>query len=50
MSEIKTLESYLSGAWVAGEGEGSPLYNPTTGEVIARASAARWVLTPGVTT
>jgi len=40
MSEIKTLQSYLSGQWVAGTGEGSALYNPTTDEVVARASTS----------
>lgn len=38
MSEIKKLESYLNGQWICGNGEGSPLYNPTTGEIVARAS------------
>jgi 3,4-dehydroadipyl-CoA semialdehyde dehydrogenase len=32
------LKSYLNGAWVSGSGEGSPLFNPTTGEEIARAT------------
>ena len=40
MSEMQRLESYLGGAWVSGEGEGSALYNPTTGQVIARASTS----------
>ena len=34
------LQSYLSGQWVTGEGEGSALVNPTTDEVLAHASSA----------
>ncbi len=33
------LENYVGGNWVAGTGAGTPLYNPTTGEEVARASA-----------
>lgn len=32
------LKSYLCGEWKDGEGEGSTLYNPTTGEAVATAS------------
>jgi oxepin-CoA hydrolase/3-oxo-5,6-dehydrosuberyl-CoA semialdehyde dehydrogenase len=32
------LENYILGSWVTGEGEGAPLYNSVTGDVIARAS------------
>ncbi len=32
------LESYLSGRWQRGEGEGAALHDPTTGEVVAHAS------------
>ena len=32
------LKSYINGTWVAGEGEGTPLMNPTTGVEFARAS------------
>lgn len=35
---MKRLTSYLSGAWVDGDGEGSLLYNPTNGEAIASCS------------
>ena len=35
---MKRLTSFLSGAWVDGEGEGKALYNPTTGEEVARCS------------
>ncbi|HRE19563.1 MAG TPA: 3,4-dehydroadipyl-CoA semialdehyde dehydrogenase [Rhabdaerophilum sp.] len=34
------LESYVSGRWQAGKGEGLPLFNPVTGAVIARADAS----------
>jgi oxepin-CoA hydrolase/3-oxo-5,6-dehydrosuberyl-CoA semialdehyde dehydrogenase len=34
------LESYLSGQWVAGNAEGSPLLNPSTEEVIAFADTS----------
>ena len=33
------LESYLSGQWRAGGGEGDALVNPATGDVVARASS-----------
>jgi len=33
------LESYVSGKWVAGNGQGRPLVNPTIGDVIATADA-----------
>jgi 3,4-dehydroadipyl-CoA semialdehyde dehydrogenase len=32
------LKNYVAGAWVEGKGEGAPLYDPTSGEVIAHAS------------
>ena len=35
---MKTLKSYLCGSWQAGSGEGAPLHNPATGEVLATAS------------
>lgn len=35
---MRTLESYLCGSWQSGSGEGTALYDPTTGEVLARAS------------
>jgi len=35
---MKTLKSYVEGQWVAGQGQGRPLHNPTTEEVIAEAS------------
>jgi 3,4-dehydroadipyl-CoA semialdehyde dehydrogenase len=34
------LESYLSGAWRRGDGQGSPLVDPATGEVLAYANAS----------
>jgi oxepin-CoA hydrolase/3-oxo-5,6-dehydrosuberyl-CoA semialdehyde dehydrogenase len=33
-----TLQSYLSGVWQAGEGEGATLFNPATEEPVARTS------------
>jgi len=35
---IKKLENYLSGQWITGDGEGQPLYDAATGEIIAYAS------------
>jgi len=35
---MKTLQSYVEGRWVAGSGQGRPLYNPMTEELIAEAS------------
>jgi 3,4-dehydroadipyl-CoA semialdehyde dehydrogenase len=35
---MKKLSSYVSGAWVEGAGEGRPLYNPATEEVVAETS------------
>ena len=32
------LKSYVSGEWFLGEGDGTPLINPSTGQEIARAS------------
>ncbi len=32
------LRSYVCGAWVTGTGEKSPLYNPTTGAIVAETS------------
>jgi 3,4-dehydroadipyl-CoA semialdehyde dehydrogenase len=37
---MQTLPSYLSGAWVAGGGEGAQLIDPTTGGAVGRASSA----------
>lgn len=34
------LESYLSGNWAAGSGDGEILWNPVTGEAVATASSA----------
>ncbi|MFZ9886412.1 MAG: 3,4-dehydroadipyl-CoA semialdehyde dehydrogenase [Myxococcota bacterium] len=34
------LKSYLCGEWRDGDGEGTPLFDPTSGEVIATASTA----------
>ncbi|HCP46130.1 MAG TPA: 3,4-dehydroadipyl-CoA semialdehyde dehydrogenase [Deltaproteobacteria bacterium] len=36
----RVLNSYLSGQWCAGSGEGSPLFDPTTEEVLAKAETA----------
>ena len=33
------LESYVEGRWVAGSGNGRPLHNPVTGEVVGHADA-----------
>ena len=32
------LENYILGNWIAGDGEGKPLYNSVTGEVVATAT------------
>ena len=32
------LKSYLGDTWIAGSGDGTPLHDPATGEVIARTS------------
>ena len=32
------LNNYVLGRWIPGEGEGSPLYNAVTGEIIAKAT------------
>lgn len=34
----KKLQNYVYGRWVTGEGDGQPLYNAVTGEVVAYAS------------
>jgi 3,4-dehydroadipyl-CoA semialdehyde dehydrogenase len=33
------LKNYVGGRWIEGRGEGAPLYDPSTGEELARASA-----------
>ena len=38
MTEIVRIESYVQDQWIDGEGEGSELYDPSTGEVVATAS------------
>jgi 3,4-dehydroadipyl-CoA semialdehyde dehydrogenase len=38
-SDVKVLQSYLGGKWQAGAEQGAVLVNPTTGEVVARASS-----------
>ncbi|MCB9535106.1 MAG: 3,4-dehydroadipyl-CoA semialdehyde dehydrogenase [Myxococcales bacterium] len=35
---MQQLESYLGGTWQRGEGDGASLYDPTTAQVVARAS------------
>ena len=37
---MQILSSYLQGAWRVGEGEGAALRDPTTDEIVARASTA----------
>ncbi len=37
---VERLESHVCGAWTAADGEGRPLHNPTTGEVVATATTA----------
>lgn len=32
---MKKLKNYALGSWIQGEGEGSPLYNSVTGEIVA---------------
>ena len=36
---VKVLQSYLGGKWQAGADEGAALVNPTTGDIVARASS-----------
>lgn len=38
MAELVRIESYVEDRWVPGEGEGSTLVNPATGEALATAS------------
>lgn len=38
MNEHKYLENFISGRWIKGDGNGQPLYNAVTGEVITHAS------------
>lgn len=38
-SEAKVLQSYLGGKWQTGEGQGTALTNPTTGDTVAWASS-----------
>src|SRR6185295_2308914 len=38
MAELVRIESYVEGRWLPGEGEGSTLVNPATGEALATAS------------
>jgi oxepin-CoA hydrolase/3-oxo-5,6-dehydrosuberyl-CoA semialdehyde dehydrogenase len=33
------LENYIEGKWITGDGEGQPLYNAVTGEVVASATS-----------
>ena len=35
---MKKLENYILGNWIAGEGEGTPLYNSVNGEIVAMAT------------
>ncbi|MEL6714086.1 MAG: aldehyde dehydrogenase family protein, partial [Planctomycetota bacterium] len=37
---MQILDSYLAGQWQAGQGDGTALENPTTGEIVARCSTA----------
>ena len=34
-----TLENYIAGHWIKGEGEGQTLYNAITGDAIAKATS-----------
>lgn len=36
--QMKNLENYITGKWIAGDGEGQELYNAITGEVITTTS------------
>ncbi len=38
-TDAKVLQSYVSGKWQAGTGQGAPLVNPTTGDTVAWASS-----------
>ncbi|RYY56483.1 MAG: phenylacetic acid degradation bifunctional protein PaaZ [Chitinophagaceae bacterium] len=37
---MKKLENYITGRWISGDGDGQPLYNAVTGEIIAHTSTA----------
>ena len=37
---VRTLKSYVCGQWHTGEGDGSPLLNPTTEEVLAQSNTS----------
>lgn len=47
-SDVKILQSYLGGEWQAGSGEGTPLVNPTTGDIVAYASSKGLDLGPAL--
>ncbi|MFT5021159.1 MAG: oxepin-CoA hydrolase/3-oxo-5,6-dehydrosuberyl-CoA semialdehyde dehydrogenase, partial [Polaribacter sp.] len=32
------LQNYLAGNWIEGDGDGSPLFNSVTGEIVTHAS------------
>lgn len=38
MNDHKYLENFVAGRWVKGDGDGQPLYNAVTGEIITHAS------------
>jgi len=33
-----TLQNYITGRWISGDGQGQPLYNAVTGDIVAHAS------------
>jgi len=37
---MNKLENFVKGRWIAGDGEGQPLYNAVNGDIIARAGSA----------
>ena len=37
---MRKLQNYIAGNWVEGDGEGQPLYDAVTGDIVATASTA----------
>ena len=36
---MNKLENYIEGKWITGDGDGQPLYNAVTGELVASATS-----------
>src|SRR5262245_31826787 len=48
MAELVRIESYVEDRWVPGEGDGSPLVNPSPGQAGAPASTGGFDLGPAL--